>query len=54
MNTKNKIKLNYKQLRLSDNYLYASEEEQVKQAEKQKEKQEKQDKKTINTDKYID
>ena len=54
MNTKNKINLNYKQLRLSDNYLYASEEEQVKQAEKQKEKQEKQDKKTINTDEYID
>ena len=35
LSTKNKIKLNYKQLRLSDNYLYLSEEKQEKQEEKQ-------------------
>ena len=40
MSAKNKIKLNYKQLRLSDEYLYSSEEEQE---EKQDKKQEKQD-----------
>ena len=28
LSAKNKIKLNYKQLRLSDKYLYSSEEEQ--------------------------
>ena len=33
-----KKKLNYKQLRLSDNYLYSSEEEQKEQDEKQDEK----------------
>ena len=31
MSAKNKIKLNYKQLRLSDEYLYSSEEEQEEQ-----------------------
>ena len=41
MSTKNKKKIDYKQLRLSDNYQYSSEEEQ----EKQEEKQEKQDRK---------
>ena len=56
LSAKNKIKLNYKQLRLSDEYLSSSEEEQEKQEEKQeeklKEKQEKQDRKIINTDEY--
>ena len=33
LSAKNKIKLNYKQLRLSDNYLYSSEEEQKEQEE---------------------
>ena len=33
LNAKNKIKLNYKQLRLSDEYLYSSEEEQKEQKE---------------------
>ena len=37
-----KIKLNYKQLRLSDEYLYSSKEEQEKQDKKQ-EKREEQD-----------
>ena len=36
MSAKNKIKLNYKHLRLSDEYLYSSEEEQEKQDKKQK------------------
>ena len=40
LSAKNKIKLNCKQLRLSDEYLYSSEEEQE---EKQDKKQEKQD-----------
>ena len=39
LSAKNKIKLNYKQLRLSDNYLYSSEEEQEEEQEKQEEKQ---------------
>ena len=39
LDAKNKKKLDYKKLRLSDNYLYSSEEEQ----EKQDKKQEKQD-----------
>ena len=34
LSAKNKTKLNYKQLRLSDNYLYSPEEEQEKQDEK--------------------
>ena len=34
LNAKNKKKLDYKKLRLSDNYLYSSEEEQEKQDEK--------------------
>ena len=54
MSAKNKIKLNYKQLRLSDEYLYSSEEEQEKKKEKQEKQEEKQDKKTINTDEYIE
>ena len=33
LSAKNKIKLNYKQLRLSDNYLYSSKEEQKEQEE---------------------
>ena len=33
LSAKNKIKLNYKQLRLSDEYLYSSEEEQKEQEE---------------------
>ena len=41
---KNKNKLDYKQLRLSDNYLYSSEEEQEEEQKKQEEKQEKQEK----------
>ena len=43
MSAKNKKKLDYKQLRLSDNYLYSSEEEQEGEHEKQEEKQEKQE-----------
>ena len=43
LSAKNKKKLDYKQLRLSDNYLYSSEEEQEEEQEKQ-EKQEKQNK----------
>ena len=33
MSAKNKIKLNYKQLKLSDQYLHSSEEEQKEQEE---------------------
>ena len=33
LNAKNKKKLDYKKLRLSDNYLYSSEEEQEEQEE---------------------
>ena len=43
LSAKNKKKLDYKQLRLSDNYLYSSEEEQEEEQEKQ-EKQEEQKK----------
>ena len=50
---KDKKKLNYKQLRLGDNYLYSSEEEQEKQDKKQKE-QEKQDKKPFGLDDLIE
>ena len=39
LSAKNKKKLDYKQLRLSDNYLYSSEEEQEEEQEKQEEKQ---------------
>ena len=42
MSVKNKIKLDYKQLKLSD-YTYSSEEEQEEEQEKQEEKQEKQE-----------
>ena len=48
-----KIKLNYKQLRLSDEYLYSSEEEQEKQDKKQ-EKQEEQDEKPFDLDEFIE
>ena len=34
LNTKNRIKLDYKKLRLSDDYQYSSEEEEKKQEEK--------------------
>ena len=55
-----KIKLNYKQLSLSDEYLYWSGEEQEKQdkkQEKQEEKQEEQkeqDKKQFDLDEFIE
>ena len=45
LSAKNKIKLNYKQLRLSDEYLYSSEEEQEKQDKKQEKQEEKQEEK---------
>ena len=51
MGAKNQIKLNYKQLRLSDEYLYSSEEEQEKEQEKQEEKQ---DKKPFDPDDLIE
>ena len=55
MSAKNKIKLNYKQLRLSDEYLYSSEEEQEKKKKKNKKNKKKNKiKKTINTDEYIE
>ena len=38
LSAKNKIKLDYKKLRLSDEYLYSSEEEQEKQEKKQEKK----------------
>ena len=50
LSAKNKIKLDYKKLRLSDEYLYSSEEEQ----EKQDKKQEKQDKKPFDLDDLIE
>ena len=50
LSAKDKKKLNYKQLRLSDNYLYSSEEEQ----EKQDKKQEEQDEKPFNLDEFIE
>ena len=37
LSAKNKKKLGYKQLRLSDDYLYSSEEEQEEEQEKQEE-----------------
>ena len=45
LSTKNRTKLNYKKLRLSDNYQYSSEEDQ-------KEEQEKQDEKTIHANEF--
>ena len=45
LSAKNKIKLNQKQLRLSDEYLYSSEEEQEKQNKKQEKREEKQEEK---------
>ena len=42
LNAKNKKKLHYKKLRLSDNYLYSSEEEQEEQQEQEKNKMKKQ------------
>ena len=53
MSAKDKKKLNYKQLRLSDNYLYSSEEEHEKQDKKQEE-QEEQDKKPFGLDDLIE
>ena len=53
LSAKNKIKLDYKKLRLSDEYLYSSEEEQEKQDKKQ-EKQEEQDEKPFNLDEFIE
>ena len=44
LSAKDKKKLNYKQLRLSDNYLYSPEEEQEKQDKKQEEQQEQNEK----------
>ena len=35
LNTKNREKIDYKKLRLSDNYLYSSEEEREEEQEKQ-------------------
>ena len=63
LSAKNKKKLDYKQLRLSDNYLYSSEEEQEEEQEKQEkqeekqekqEEQKKQDKKPFDPDKVIE
>ena len=48
LSTKNKKKFDYKKLRLSDNYLYLSEEEQ----EEEQEEQEKQNKKTTDLNKF--
>ena len=45
LNAKNKQNLDYKKLRLCDNYLYSSEEEQEKKQEKQKSKKNKKNKK---------
>ena len=48
LDTKNRIKLDYKKLRLADIYDYLSDEEQKeKQEEKQKEEQEEEQKETI-------
>ena len=54
LSAKNKIKLNYKQLKLSDEYLYSSEEKQEKQEEEQEKQDKKTGKKTIDTDEYIE
>ena len=49
LSTKNRIKLDYKKLRLSDDYLYSSEEEKQKeeQEEGQEEEQEEKQRETI-------
>ena len=48
MSAKDKKKLDYKQLKISDDYRYLSDEEQEEEQEKQKEEQEeKQDKKQL-------
>ena len=48
MSAKDKKKLDYKQLKISDDYRYLSHEEQEEEQEKQKEEQEeKQDKKQL-------
>ena len=61
MSAKNKIKLDYKKLRLSDKYLYSPEEEQEKkdkkqekQDKKQEKQEEKQDNKTFDLDDLIE
>ena len=61
LSAKNKIKFNYKLLRLSEEYLYSSVEEQEKeqekqekQEEKQEKKQEEQDEKLFNLDEFIE
>ena len=54
LSAKNKIKLDYKKLRLSDEYLYSSEEEQEKQDKKQEKQEEKQDKKPFDLDDLIE
>ena len=54
LSAKNKTKLNYKQLKLSDEYLYSSEEKQEKQEEEQEKQDKKAGKKTIDTDEYIE
>ena len=56
LSAKNKKKLDYKQLRLSDDYWYSSDEEQEaqKKQDKQEEKQEKQDKKPFNPEEVIE
>ena len=48
LSAKDKKKLDYKQLKISDDYRYLSDEEQEEEQEKQKEEQEeKQDKKQL-------
>ena len=57
MSAKNKKKLDYKQLKLSDDYWYRSGEEQEEEQEKQEEKleeQKKQDKKPLNPQEMIE
>ena len=53
LSAKNKINLKYKQLRLSDEFLCSSQEEQEKKDKKQ-EKQEEQDEKPFNLDEFIE
>ena len=53
LSAKNKIKLNYKQLRLNDEYLYSSEEEQKEKQDKKQEEKEEQDK-PLNLDEFIE
>ena len=53
MSAKNKIKLNYKQLRLNDEYLYSSEEEQKEKQDKKQEEKEEQEK-PLNLDEFIE